>query len=332
MCDEIHEFKSKLLNTQSIDFEQFALQLFDFQAQHCQIYKKFISHLEIDPLKVSTLEEVPFMPISFFKGHKITSTTGQHSHVFESSGTTGTTTSKHYVYDQSFYLDVTQKGFEALYGDIKDYCVLGLLPSYLERSNSSLVAMVDHFIKLSQHSESGFYLDNFDALSETLKSLDQRNQKTLLLGVTFGLLDFASTYPKKLKNISIMETGGMKGRREELTRHDVHLELKTAFGQEEIHSEYGMTELFSQAYAPKSGVFQPSYSMKVLCRDLQDPLNTKPYGRGGLNIVDLANIESCAFIATEDQGKVYENGSFEVLGRIDHTDVRGCNLMVTDLQ
>lgn len=331
MCDEIHEFKSKLVNNHSIDFERFALQLFQFQAQHCQIYKKFISHLDIDLLKVSTLEQVPFMPISFFKGHKISSTRRNHTHIFESSGTTGATTSKHYVYDLPFYLDVAQKGFENLYGDIRDYCVIGLLPSYLERNNSSLIAMVDHFIKLSDHNESGFYLNNFDALAETLKSLALRNQKTLLIGVTFGLLDFASGYPSELTNITIMETGGMKGRRKELTRQEVHDELKSAFSQDEIHSEYGMTELFSQAYAPSSGLFLPSYSMKVLCRDLQDPLSTKQHGRGGLNIIDLANIDSCAFIATEDQGRVYENGSFEVLGRIDHTDVRGCNLMVADL-
>jgi hypothetical protein len=271
---------------------------------------------------------IPFLPISFFKTHSVTTTLFEPQQIFESSGTTNTINSQHLVKDVALYKKSFLQAFELFYGDVKEYCVIGLLPSYLERNNSSLIMMADELIKLSGYSQSGFYLNEFDALKNVLSDLESKQQKTLLIGVTFALLDFAETYPMQLKHTIVMETGGMKGRRKELTRAEVHNFLKEKLGVAQIHSEYGMTELLSQAYSKGEGRFVCPPWMKVLVRDEEDPLIIKKSGRGVLNVIDLANIYSCSFIATEDVGMVYADGSFEVWGRLDNSDIRGCSLLV----
>jgi hypothetical protein len=268
------------------------------------------------------------LPISFFKTHTVTAGPFTPETVFESSGTTQTLTSRHLVKEVSLYRRSFLKAFTLFYGNVKDYCVLGLLPSYLERQHSSLVMMVDELIKLSGHPASGFYLDEHAKLSQTLQQLESKQQKTLLIGVTFGLLDFAAAFPQKLNHTIVMETGGMKGRRKELTRAEVHQQLKEALGVQKIHSEYGMTELLSQAYSNGDGRFLCPPWMKVLVRDEEDPLSIQETGRGILQVIDLANRYSCSFIATEDIGMVYQDGSFEVWGRMDNSDIRGCSLLV----
>jgi hypothetical protein len=249
-------------------------------------------------------------------------------HIFESSGTTGTINSRHYVRDIDLYRESFMSGFQLFYGSIKDWCIVGLLPAYLERKNSSLIVMVDALIKESNHPLSGFYLYEFKQVKELLIQLEKQKQKTLLIGVTFALLDFAEQFPIQLQHTVIMETGGMKGRRKELTRQEVHAALTKNFGINTIHSEYGMTELLSQAYSKGNGLFYCPPWMKVLVRDEEDPLIVNEQGRGVLNIIDLANIDSCSFIATDDVGIVYEDGSFEVHGRMDNSDMRGCSLLV----
>ena len=271
---------------------------------------------------------IPFLPISFFKTHSITTTLFEPQQIFESSGTTNTINSKHLVKEGAIYKKSFLQAFELFYGDVKEYCVIGLLPSYLERKNSSLIMMVDELVKLSEHAQSGFYLNEFDVLKKVLLDLESKQQKTLLIGVTFALLDFAETHPMQLKNTIVMETGGMKGRRKELTRTEVHDFLRKRLGVAQVHSEYGMTELLSQAYSKGEGRFVCPPWMKVLVRDEEDPLIIRESGRGVLNVIDLANIYSCSFIATEDVGMVYEDGSFEVWGRLDNSDIRGCSLLV----
>jgi phenylacetate-coenzyme A ligase PaaK-like adenylate-forming protein len=249
--------------------------------------------------------------------------------IFTSSGTTGQSTSKHYVTDIELYKKSYLKGFEYFYGSISDYCILALLPSYLERKGSSLIYMIDDLIKKSNHPESGFYLYQIDVLAEKLKKLDSKGEKVLLIGVSFALLDLVEKHQLQLKNTVVMETGGMKGRRKELIREELHGALKKGFGVERIHSEYGMTELLSQAYSHGNGIFKTPPWMKILIRDTEDPLTFLPYGKsGGINVVDLANMNSCSFIATQDLGKKYADESFEILGRFDHSDIRGCNLMI----
>ncbi|HEX6171984.1 MAG TPA: acyl transferase, partial [Chitinophagaceae bacterium] len=280
------------------------------------------------------IEKIPFLPISFFRTDEIKTGKFNAEVIFKSSGTTQTINSQHYIKDVSIYVQSFTTAFEKIYGELKDWCILGLLPSYLEKGDSSLVYMVESFIKQSQHAQSGFYLYDLDKLKETLLSLETSNQKTLLIGVTYALLDFAEKFTTELKNTIIMETGGMKGRREELTRMEVHELLRKAFGNTEIHSEYGMTELLSQAYAKKEGRFQCPPWMRVLIRDDADPLTvsvprlqTVAPVTGALNIIDLANLYSCSFIATDDVGKLYADKSFEVLGRMDGSDLRGCSLL-----
>jgi hypothetical protein len=248
--------------------------------------------------------------------------------VFESSGTTQTINSRHYVKDISLYHKSFMKGFEQFYGNINEWCIIGLLPSYVERSNSSLVVMVDELIKKSGHQQSGFYLYEYEKLHEVLMRLEQLQQKTLLIGVTFALLDFAEKFPMKLVHTIVMETGGMKGRRKEMTREELHLFLEKQLGLQTIHSEYGMTELLSQAYSKGNGLFEPVHWMKVLIRNEDDPFDVQQHGAGIINVIDLANIYSCAFIATDDVGKVFENRTFEISGRIDNSDIRGCSLLV----
>ncbi len=269
------------------------------------------------------------MPIAFFKSKKVVSSKNIEQSIFSSSGTTGQITSKHYVTDIALYEKSYLKGFESFYGDVSDYCVLALLPSYLERSGSSLIYMVDDLIKKSNHPDSGFYLDEIDVLIEKLIRLDSQGKKVLLIGVSFALLDLVEKHQLNLKNTIVIETGGMKGRRKELIREELHDILKKGFGTKAIHSEYGMTELLSQAYSQGNGIFKNPPWMKILIRDTEDPLTLLEMGKtGGVNVIDLANINSCSFIATQDLGKVHANDTFEIIGRFDNSDIRGCNLMV----
>jgi phenylacetate-coenzyme A ligase PaaK-like adenylate-forming protein len=313
----------------SIEFEKMALEIFRFQAKNNSVYKEFLTHLHIDIQSVKKIKEIPFLPIQFFKSHKVVSSEENVQRVFLSSGTTGNEQSKHSVTDLSIYEESFTNGFEQFYGPIENYTVLALLPSYLERDGSSLIYMVNDFIRKSRNPKSGFYLDNLEQLAQNLVYLDKKNEKTLLIGVSFALLDLVEKHKFQLKNTIIMETGGMKGRRKELIREELHQILREGFGVENIHSEYGMTELLSQAYSKGNGIFECPPWMKILTRDTEDALTILPEGKsGGINIIDLSNINSCSFIATQDLGKKYADGTFEVLGRFDNSDIRGCNLMV----
>lgn len=311
------------------DFKTCALQVFRHQFKKNAIYRSFCDLLYIHSSDVKEIEEIPFLPIQFFKSHAVLSSTQAVKETFTSSGTTGSSVSKHMVTDLSWYTKSYTKGFEYFYGPIEEYTVLGLLPNYLERAGSSLIYMVDDFIKKSNKPASGFYLNNLTELSKTLIALDKKGEKVLLIGVTFALLDLIERQQFKLHNTIIMETGGMKGRRKEMIRNELHEILCAGFGVSKIHSEYGMTELLSQGYSSGDGVFDCPPWMKILARDTEDALTMVGTNKtGGLNVIDLANYNSCSFIATQDLGKVDNNGSFEVLGRFDHSDIRGCNLMV----
>ncbi len=306
-----------------------ALQVFRLQYDQNAVYREYCDHLGIGVAAVSTLDNIPFLPIQFFKSRTIVTGDAQVESIFTSSGTTGSVPSKHFVSDLSLYKQSFLSAFEYFYGAIGSFCILALLPSYLERSGSSLVYMANSLIEKSGHSTSGFYLNNLKELKQTLLQLEAEGTKTLLIGVSFALLDLAETFPHQLQHTIVMETGGMKGRRKEMVRQELHQALRQGFGVSHIHSEYGMTELLSQAYSKGDGIFHCPPWMKVLTRDTQDPLSLQTSGKsGGLNIIDLANNNSCAFIATEDLGKVYADGSFEVQGRFDQAEIRGCNLMV----
>jgi len=310
-------------------FDREALKVFDFQSRENPIYKEFLSLLNISPMNIRKIEEIPFLPIQFFKSHRIVSNHKKEETVFLSSGTTGMTPSKHFVTDLSIYQESYLKGFEKFYGKPEEYHILALLPSYLERSGSSLIYMVDDLISKSRSEHSGFYLHNFDELNEKILYLEKKKEKTLLIGVSYALLDFTEKYQFSLKNTLVMETGGMKGQRKEMVKEELHKTLCQNFGVDKIHSEYGMTELLSQAYSKGDGIFQTPPWMKILIRDTEDALTLLPYGRtGGINIIDLANINSCSFIATQDLGKAHSDNTFEVVGRFDSSDIRGCNLMV----
>lgn len=325
------EWHDKIFSVTESGFRQLALDIFHFQFKANPVYNSYVNALGKTPSDVDETEKIPFLPISFFKTDEIKTGKFNAEVIFKSSGTTQTINSQHHVKDVSIYAQSFTTAFNRIYGDLQEWCVLGLLPSYLEKGNSSLVYMVDDLIKQSQHPQSGFNLYDLEKLKETLLSLERANQKTLLIGVTYALLDFAEKFPLPLTNTIIMETGGMKGRREELTRMEVHDQLKKAFGKSEIHSEYGMTELLSQAYAKKEGRFQCPPWMKVLIRDDEDPLSIQHSEAGvvsgAINIIDLANVYSCSFIATDDAGKLYPDKSFEVLGRMDGSDLRGCSLL-----
>lgn len=328
------EWRDKIFSVTEKGFKQLALDIFHFQYGANKVYNSYVNALGISPTTVDEIEKIPFLPISFFKTDEIKTGKFNAEVIFKSSGTTQTINSQHHVKNVSIYVQSFTTAFEKMYGDLEGWCILGLLPSYLEKGDSSLVYMVDRFIKQSQHAKSGFYLYDLEKLKETLLSLERSDQKTLLIGVTYALLDFAEKFPMALKNTIIMETGGMKGRREELTRMEVHERLRDAFGNTQIHSEYGMTELLSQAYAKKEGRFQCPPWMKVLIRDDEDPLSVSVPGlqtvapiSGAINIIDLANVNSCSFIATDDVGKLYPDKSFEVLGRMDGSDLRGCSLL-----
>jgi len=311
------------------DFETLSFKIFRFQFENNPIYRSFCDLLNIHPSDITSIKDIPFLPIQFFKSHQVLSSSNPIEKIFSSSGTTGSVTSKHYVTDISIYENSFQKGFEQFYGNINDYVILALLPSYLEREGSSLIYMADALIKQSNHKESGFYLSNLSELKNILIKLETGGKKTLLIGVSFALLDLVETYPFKLKHSLVMETGGMKGRRKELVRYELHTILKQGFGVEQIHSEYGMTELLSQAYSKGNGIFECPNWMKIFTRDPEDALSILDTDKnGGINIIDLANINSCAFIATQDLGKIHPDGTFEIVGRFDHSDIRGCNLMV----
>ena len=310
------------------DFEEKALKAFAYQSEKCNIYKKYLELLCITAKSITKTEHIPFLPIEFFKSSMVLCEE-KTDIVFTSSGTTGSVESKHFVADVSVYEKSFRTCFELFYGPVSDYCIVALLPSYLQKGGSSLVYMADKLIKESNHRNSGFYKENFAELKSVLHELQNTNQKTLLLGVTYALLDFAEEYSMPLKNTIVMETGGMKGKRKELTREELHTQLKKAFAVENIHSEYGMTELLSQAYSKGDGVFSTPPWMNVVIRDVNDPLSILENNySGGLNIIDLANIHSCSFIATQDLGKKLDDNTFEVLGRFDNSDIRGCNLLV----
>lgn len=310
-------------------FAETALQAFRFQAENCTVYRKFITNLKVDIDAVDSVEKIPFLPISFFKSHEILSSGDKVQVTFTSSGTTGMINSRHLVTDVSWYEESFRRAFDLFYGNIRNYCVLALLPSYLEREGSSLIYMAEDLVKGSENPDSGFYLYNHDDLFNQLKKQRQAQMPTLLIGVTFALLDFVEQQPIDFPELIIMETGGMKGRRKEMIREELHQTLCKGFGVSAIHSEYGMTELLSQAYSNGNGIFNCPPWMKIITRDINDPitiLNTDK--TGGINVIDLANINSCSFIATQDLGKVYQDGSFEVLGRFDNSDIRGCNLLI----
>ncbi len=316
-------------NITSENFESTAIRVFKHQAEKIPIYKAFVEQLGIRPLDVKRVNQIPFLPISFFKTHRLAANDTKEAIVFTSSGTTGKQTSKHFVSDLSIYKTSYNKGFEYFYGNITDYCILALLPSYLEREGSSLIYMAEDLIKQSKHPKNGFYLHNIDELIATLKTLESQKQKSILLGVSYALLDLIEQEKLHLEHTIIMETGGMKGRRKEMIKEEFYTLLQKGFGVHSIHSEYGMTELLSQAYSQGAGQYFCPPWMRVLIRDVNDPFCTMDIGKsGGINVIDLANINSCSFIATQDLGKINSNGSFSILGRFDHSDTRGCNLMV----
>jgi phenylacetate-coenzyme A ligase PaaK-like adenylate-forming protein len=320
----------QLFNIQSDEeFLQVALQLFHLQYNHNKIYRKFCDLLKVNPVEITSLEKIPFLPIEFFKTEQVITGDFVPQQTFLSSGTTGQNQSKHLVKDLKVYEESFIKGFNQYYGNVDDYCFLALLPSYMEREGSSLIYMTEYLVKHSKHPLSGFYLDEYEKLIDTIKKLQSKNQKTILIGVSFALLDLAEQHKVDLSGIIIMETGGMKGRRKELTRQELHKMYKDSFNVAPIHSEYGMTELLSQAYSFGEGIYQSPNWMKILVRDINDPFNYLPAQKtGGVNIIDLANIDSCAFIATQDLGKKNADNTFEILGRFDNSDLRGCNLLI----
>ncbi len=318
----------KIFTVTAAEFEQVALEIYQEQVRNNAVYGEFVRALGVNPGSVHRITQIPFLPVRFFKSRFVQTGDFKPAAIFESSGTTGMVSSRHLVKDLSVYEESFTRGFERVYGPVSRYCLLGLLPSYLERGHSSLVYMVDQLIKKSGHPQSGFYAGEYAKLHETLKQMEQKGQPTLLIGVTYALLDFAAQYSLPLKHTIIMETGGMKGRREELIRPEVHALLQRSFSVDAVHSEYGMTELLSQAYSTGQGLFHCPPWMKVLVRDEEDPFRVLETGSGIINIIDLANRHSCAFIATDDAGKCRADGSFEVLGRVDGSDLRGCSLLL----
>jgi len=310
-------------------FEKIALKVFRFQYENNQVYREFCELLKIEKGNVKSLQQIPFLPIQFFKSHDVVSNSDTILEIFTSSGTTGMIMSKHLITDVTLYEESYRNAFSEFYGNIEDYTVLALLPSYLERSGSSLIYMIKDLIELSNNENSGFYLHNYDELISKLIALDESGQNIILIGVTYALLDLIEKQKFQLKNTIIMETGGMKGKRKEIIREELHEILCNGFGVSAIHSEYGMTELLSQAYSFGNGIFECPNWMTILIRDTEDALTYVETGKtGGINVIDLANINSCSFIATQDLGKKYPNNSFEILGRFDNSDIRGCNLMM----
>ncbi len=326
----LSSFRERLFNTNQANFESFALEVFRWQVSENPLYRKFVSHLPIDPPDVKRLEDIPFIPVDFFKDHDIRTGDWRESLTFFSSGTTGSIQSKHRLDDPDFYRHNTRRIFESFYGPLARFHIVALLPSYLEREGSSLVFMADDFIKQSQSTHSGFFLRDDDSLLRTLDLLTKVDGKKLLLGVTFALTDLAERHQLDLSDFIVMETGGMKGRRREATRQEVHQLLREKLRVGVIHSEYGMTEMMSQAYSLGGGRFSPPPWLRVLIRDVNDPFTlVEEKKTGGVNILDLANLHSCCFLETKDLGRKTGNGEeFEVLGRFDNSDLRGCNLLI----
>lgn len=315
--------------TSEAEFDTLALDIFKFQFENNPVYRSFCDLLYKHPSDVKSVEDIPFLPIQFFKSHKVISTKATIEDTFASSGTTGAMHSKHYVTNLDIYKQSFRQGFHEFFGTISDYTILALLPNYLERNGSSLIYMVNDMIIQSKQKDSGFYLNNLTELKDKLIALDSEGKKVILIGVSFALLDLVEQYQFHLKNTIVMETGGMKGRRKELVRAELHAILESGFGVSKIHSEYGMTELLSQAYSLGDGKFKCPNWMRILTRDPEDALSILDNKKtGGINVIDLANINSCAFIATQDLGRVYKDNSFEIIGRFDSSDIRGCNLMV----
>jgi hypothetical protein len=327
------DLSKRIFAAETAGFSSLALEVFRYQYNNNDIYRQYCQTLRINADEINAIEKIPFLPINFFKTHNITTTVFKPVAIFESSGTTQTINSKHLIKDIGIYEQSFTDCFNLFYSNPEEWCIIALLPSYLERNNSSLVLMAEKLIQQSKNPQSGFYLHDTTALHETLVTLENKGQKTLLIGVTFALLDFAEEYPMQLQHTIIMETGGMKGRRKEMTRQEVHSILCNSFQLQSIHSEYGMTELLSQAYSKGDGTFNCPPWIKILIRDEDDPLTVRSSTQnktltGAINVIDLANIYSCSFIATEDAGKLFDSESFEVLGRLDNSDIRGCSLMV----
>ena len=323
-----NSFKAGLFNITDNNFNEKAMELFRFQAENNIVYKNFLKALKINPSEISELTHIPFLPIDFFKTQKITSGLFKEEIVFHSSGTTGEERSSHYVKDLNFYKRVARKTFELNYAPLRDYIILALLPSYLENKSSSLIYMMNDFISQTASPDSGFLLEKMDKIKSVIDGCRKLNKKIILWGVTYALLDFAEKHPQDLSDIIILETGGMKGKRQEMIREEVHDYLEGRFKVATIHSEYGMTELLSQAYSSGNGIFTPVPWFRIIIRQPNDPFTLSDPGKaGGMNIIDLANVDSCAFIQTQDFGLVFEDKSFEVRGRIDNSDVRGCNLL-----
>lgn len=329
MQQSVKSLQKRVLQLGPDDFESLALEIFRLQAHGNPVYRRYLELVQRDPHTVEQVAQIPFLPIDFFKSHTVRTGTWEPQAVFESSGTGSGIRSRHAVPDVAFYLQVCRLIFESRYGALQDYIVLALLPSYLERGHSSLVLMAQHFMELSGHQLSGFYLNEYEKLVATIDKARLSGKKILLLGVSFALLNLAEQGPFTWPELMVMETGGMKGRRQELIREELHNILCKGFGVSQIYSEYGMTELLSQAYADKEGYFKAPPWLKVYIREINDPFARMAHGRsGGINVVDLANLHSCAFIETADLGIVQQNGSFQVLGRFDHAEARGCNLML----
>ncbi|HLT08891.1 MAG TPA: hypothetical protein VK014_15280 [Cyclobacteriaceae bacterium] len=327
--DYFKSFSDRLHNPTGFDFDELALELFHFQAEHNAVYRSYLQARNLQAHQVSDVSQIPFLPIQFFKSHQVVcGPPDAFSTYYASSGTTGAITSKHYIWSEKFYLRHAQRIFEQQYGPLNRYHILALLPAYLERQGSSLVAMADHFISKSNSVHSGFYLYNHEELVQKLDLLKEDSKPVLLIGVTFALLDLADRDLPQLTQLSVMETGGMKGKRKEMIREEVHEILCKSFGVDRIHSEYGMTELMSQAYSKGFGKYTLPDSMRVYLRDTHDPLSWSKRTQGGINIIDLANFHSCAFIETQDLGRYDQEGNLEILGRFDNSEIRGCNLMV----
>ena len=326
------DLRKMIFEVKEDDFEAVALEVFQFQYQNNETYRAYCNSIKLDASQVKSLNRIPFLPIQFFKNKIITSTSFEPQVIFESSGTTGSINSKHYIKELAIYEESFSKSFELFYGNIEDYCVLGLLPSYLERQNASLVYMVDSLINKSKNKVSDFYLNDFNKLAQTLTNNENNKQQTLLIGVSFALLDFTDVFQFHLQHTMVMETGGMKGRREEISKDALHQILKNKFGLNNIHSEYGMTELLSQSYSFGNKIFNSPPWKKIMLRSEDDPFEIKSTSEkpitGAVNVIDLANIYSCSFIATDDMGKLYPDGSFEIIGRLENSDIRGCGLMV----
>jgi len=331
MADYFYDIDNILTNCRHFDFTEAALGQFHYQFRHNPVYREFCNLLGISSSQIHELHMIPFLPVEIFKSHVVKCGDATSQIVFTSSGTTGQAPSRHFITDLKIYDKSLVKGFERVYGLANNYCLLALLPSYLERENSSLIYMVRKLMEMSGHPYNGFYLYDHTKLAATIKELIKSNQKTLLIGASFALLDFSEEFSLAPNDsVIVMETGGMKGRRKEIVREELHQVLCSRFGVKEIHSEYGMCELLSQAYSKGKGRFLAPPWMKVLIREMNDPFSYTPTGKtGAINIIDLANINSCSFIATQDIGKMHPDGTFEVSGRYDHSDVRGCNLMIT---